>query len=221
MTLFTGSDLTCVRGERTVFRGLSFELDAGGLLVLVGPNGSGKSSLLRLMAGLLLPAHGAIRWQDADTRDDPETHNGRLHYVGHHDAIKPVLTVTENLRFWAEMHGGNAGANNRVAEALKGFGISYLSDVPARFLSAGQSRRTSLARILSSPAPLWLLDEPTTALDKEAVAALESIIAQHRAAGGMAVISTHTPISGDGAETLDLTPFAQAAHDFEDGSAAA
>ncbi len=184
MALFTGTDLSCVRGERTVFCGLSFDLDAGGLLGLVGPNGSGKSSLLRLMSGLLHPAHGVIQWQDADTRDDPEAHNGRLHYVGHHDAIKPVLTVTENLRFWAEMHGGGAGVNSRVAEALNGFGISYLSDVPARFLSAGQSRRTALARILSAPAPLWLLDEPTTALDKDAVGALESIITEHRAAGG-------------------------------------
>ncbi len=221
MSLFSGTDLTCVRGERTVFSGLTFAMDAGGMLLLVGPNGSGKSSLLRLMAGLSPPAHGVIRWQDTDTMDDPEAHNGRLHYVGHHDAIKPVLTVAENLRFWAEMHGGSTDVDRRVSQALEGFGIPYLSDIPARYLSAGQSRRTSLARILSSPAPLWLLDEPTTALDRDAVAALEAAITEHRSAGGMAVISTHTPIKGDGAETLDLTPFAQAAHDSEDASAAA
>jgi heme exporter protein A len=220
MSLFSGTDLTCVRGERTVFSGLAFGMDAGGMLLLVGPNGSGKSSLLRLMAGLLHPTHGVIRWQNTDTLDDPETHNGRLHYVGHHDALKPVLTVTENLRFWVEMHGGSAGVNSRISQALEGFGIPHLSDVPARYLSAGQGRRTSLARILSSPAPLWLLDEPTTALDKDAVAALEAAITEHRSAGGMVVISTHTSINGDCVETLDLTPFAQAAHKFDDGSAA-
>lgn len=213
MGLFAGNDLTCVRGERTVFQGLSFSIDAGGMLLLVGPNGSGKSSLLRLMAGLLQPAHGVIQWHDTDTREDPEAHNGRLHYVGHHDAIKPVLSVAENLRFWAEMHGGADGAHGRVLNALDGFGIPHLADVPARFLSAGQRRRTSLARILASNAPIWLLDEPTTALDKDAIAALEGIIADHRAAGGMAIISTHSPINGEGAETLDLTPFAKAARD--------
>lgn len=221
MSLFSGSELTCVRGERTVFSGLSFAMEAGGMLLLTGPNGSGKSSLLRLMSGLLQPANGTIQWQDTDTRDDQEAHNGRLHYVGHHDAIKPVLTVAENLRFWAEMHGGNTGLDDRVSRALASFGIPYLNDVPARYLSAGQSRRTSLARILCSPAPLWLLDEPTTALDKDAVNALETIIAEHRATGGMAVISTHTPINGDSAHTLDLTPFAQAAHDFDERSAVA
>lgn len=221
MSLICGSDLICVRGERTVFSGLSFELNAGGMLLLVGPNGSGKSSLLRLMAGLLQPAQGIIRWQDEDTREDPEEHSGRLHYVGHHDAIKPVLTVAENLRFWAEMHGGSTGVDERITASLNGFGIPHLSDVPARFLSAGQSRRTSLARILASPAPLWLLDEPTTALDKDAVLALETVIAEHRAAGGMAVISTHTPIKGEAAETLDLTPYAQAARDHQNGSVAA
>jgi len=221
MSLFNGTDLTCVRGERTVFQGLSFGIDAGGMLLLVGPNGSGKSSLLRLMAGLLQPARGAITWQDLDTREDPEAHSGRLHYVGHHDAIKPVLSVQENLKFWAAMHGGTEGAAQRVATALSGFGIPHLAEVPARFLSAGQRRRTSLSRILAAPAPVWLLDEPTTALDKDAIAALEAIIAEHRAAGGMAIISTHSPISGDNAETLDLTPFAEAARYGETGSAAA
>jgi len=214
MALFSGSELTCIRGERAVFSGLSFEMDAGDMLILVGPNGSGKSSLLRLMAGLLDPAQGTIAWQGENTREDPEAHSGRLHYVGHHDAIKPVLTVTENLHFWAEMHGGNEDTDNRVTAALVGFGISHLSDVPARFLSAGQTRRTSLARILSAPAPLWLLDEPTTALDKEAISALESVIADHRAAGGMAVISTHAAIKGDGAQTMDLAPYAQLARDL-------
>ncbi len=221
MNQFSGSDLVCVRGERTVFTGLSFSLEAGGMLLLVGPNGSGKSSLLRLMAGLLRPEQGFINWQEEDIREDPEAHGGRLHYVGHHDAIKPVLTVSENLKFWAEMHGGRDSADERIKAALEGLGIGHLYDVPARFLSAGQKRRTSLARILAAPAPLWLLDEPTTALDKDAVAALETLIEKHRSAGGMTVISTHAPIRGEGAETLDLTPYAEAARNIQDGSEAA
>ena len=220
MALFSGSDLICVRGERTVFRGLDFALDRGGMLLLVGPNGSGKSSLLRLMTGLLPPADGDIAWDGESTAEDPEAHNGRLHYVGHHDAIKPMFTVHENLLFWARMHAGPAEGEARVSAALDAFGIAHLSDVPARFLSAGQRRRTSLARILAAPAPLWLLDEPTTALDKDAIAALEGIIADHRAAGGMAVISTHAPIHAEDTHTLDLGDFSVSGFHDHSGEAA-
>ncbi|MBT4887999.1 MAG: cytochrome c biogenesis heme-transporting ATPase CcmA [Rhodospirillales bacterium] len=208
MTLFNGSQLTCIRGERTVFTGLDFAIDAEGMLLLVGPNGSGKSSLLRLMCGLLTPAAGAMSWQGEDIAEEREHHNGRLHYVGHHDAIKSVLTVQENIAFWAEMHGGKQDAKKRVGDALDAFGIPHLADVPARYLSAGQRRRTSLARILASKADLWLLDEPTTALDKSAIASLEQIMADHRKSGGIAVVSTHAEVNAEDTTTLDLTPFA-------------
>jgi heme exporter protein A len=211
MALFSGIDLGCTRGEREVFRGLSFGLDAGDMLVLTGPNGSGKSSLLRLMAGLLQPTEGAMTWKDGVITEDPEAHNARLHYVGHLDAIKPALDVTENLIFWAAMHGGGEDASNRVSIALSALDIAFLSDTPAQFLSAGQRRRVALARILASSARIWLLDEPTTALDKGAIATLERIIAEHRASGGMVVVSTHTAIAGDGQATLDLAPFAKLA----------
>ncbi len=106
MSLFEGRDLLCVRGERRVFEGLSFAVAAGGLLVLTGPNGSGKSSLLRIMAGLLRPAAGALLWDGAPVRDDPDAQAARLQYLGHLDAVKPVLSAAENLMFWAALHGG-------------------------------------------------------------------------------------------------------------------
>lgn len=203
MAEFTGTELICVRGERTVFADLGFSLEAGGALVLVGRNGSGKSSLLRLLAGLLRPFSGTIAWNGEDVREDPEAHNGRLHYVGHQDTVKPVLTVAENLGFWAGLGIGRKA----IDEALAAFGIARLAEVPGKFLSAGQKRRVNLARIVAVPAPLWLLDEPTTALDAGSIAALEGAIAGHRAGGGMAVVSTHADLRIDGAEKLDLGLF--------------
>ncbi len=210
MTQFTGRNLVCVRGERRVFAGLDFAVDAGGALVLAGANGSGKSSLLRLMAGLLPPASGTLSWDGAATAADPEAHRARLHYVGHLDAVKPVLTVAENLRFWAGLRPGRRAGNpgDSVGPALETFGIAHLADVPGRFLSAGQKRRLTLARIVTAPAPLWLLDEPTTALDEAATASLEAAIAGHRAGGGMVVVATHTKMAVDGARVLDLSGFA-------------
>ncbi len=205
MTRFSGQDLVCIRGERCVFSGLSFNLDAGGALVLTGPNGSGKSSLLRLMAGLLRPASGKIAWNGENTAEEPEVHNGRLHYVGHLDAVKPVLSVRENLSFWAALRG----AESNVDGALKAFAIDRLAEVPGKFLSAGQKRRVGLARIAAAAAPLWLLDEPTTALDVKAIAGLENLIAKHREGGGMVVVSTHTEIAVGGSENLDLTEYAK------------
>ncbi|MBL6957365.1 MAG: heme ABC exporter ATP-binding protein CcmA [Rhodospirillales bacterium] len=208
MPAFTGTDLTCVRGERIVFAGLGFGLAAGGALVLVGPNGSGKSSLLRLMAGLLPPAEGGLDWDGEAISEDPESHGGRLHYVGHLDAVKPVLTVAENVQFWSGMRNGGKPSEEASLKALEVLGIAHLADIPGRFLSAGQKRRANLARILSAEAPLWLLDEPTTALDVAAIAALEDAIGKHRAGGGMVVISTHADMALDDTQTLDLDDFA-------------
>lgn len=203
MAVFTGHDLGCLRGERMVFAHLDFAVRDGGALFLTGANGSGKSSLLRLMAGLLRPAVGRMAWDDA-TVSPGETHNARLHFVGHSDTVKPVLTTAENLRFWARMRGHEG----TVDTALAAFGIAHLADVPGRFLSAGQRRKVNLARILAAPAPLWLLDEPTTALDADGVRALEAALARHRADGGVAVIATHSGIDAAGAEALDIGRFA-------------
>lgn len=212
MTRFTGQDLVCYRGERTVFQGLDFDLEAGGALMLRGPNGSGKSSLLRLMAGLARPLAGVICWEDADIADDPEAHNRRLQYVGHADPVKPVLTVAENLAFWAAYrNAADAGADAVVQEALDRFGIAHLGPVPGRYLSAGQRRRVNLARILVAPAALWLMDEPATALDAQATKGLVDAIAGHRAAGGMVVVSSHQDAPLEGVAEIDLADYQEPA----------
>lgn len=199
MTRFSGHDLTCIRGERQVFAGLGFAIDGGEALVLTGPNGSGKSSLLRLMAGLLDPAAGRLSWDGAAIEEDPDAHRARVRYLGHADAVKPVLSVAENLGFWAGLAGGGD-----VDGALGAFGIRHLADVPARFLSAGQKRRLALARVVVAPAPLWLLDEPATALDSASIEALRAAIRGHRRTGGMVAVSTHADIGLEDARGLDL-----------------
>jgi heme exporter protein A len=206
MPLFAGTDLTCLRGERLVFRELSFAVEGGGALVLLGPNGSGKSSLLRLMAGLLRPFAGSMSWDGTPVSDDPDVHRARVHYVGHLDAVKPVLSARENLAFWAAMGGADDPAGAAL-NALERLGIPHIADVPGRYLSAGQKRRLNLARILAAPAPLWLLDEPSVALDRAGIGQLEAAIAEHRAGGGIVVVSTHADIALPGADTLHMDDF--------------
>jgi len=203
---FEGTSLDCVRSTRPVFRGLDFALAGGGALVLTGPNGSGKSSLLRLMAGLLPAAAGSLSWNGAPVADDPDAHRLRLRYLGHLDAVKPALTVSENLAFWAGLMGADAAQS--VDPALDALGIAHLADLPARFLSAGQKRRVNLARLALAPAALWLLDEPATALDAETTDRLRALIRRHRDAGGMAVVSTHSDLGLEAASNLDLAAFA-------------
>jgi heme exporter protein A len=208
---FSGNDLACVRGGRVVFAGLDFSLSSGGGLVLLGPNGSGKSSLLRVLAGLLRIAHGHLAWNGEPLAEDPEAHAARTHYLGHHDAVKPVLSVAENLRFWAHLHDPHADrASQAVEAALERFGLSHLASIPGKMLSAGQKRRTNLARLLAAPSPLWLLDEPTTALDRASIRTLEAVLAEHRAAGGMVVLSTHADIDMPGAALMHLDHFSVA-----------
>ena len=166
--------LAAFRGERLVFAGLSFAVPAGGALLLTGPNGSGKSTLLRLLAGLLRPEAGQLLWDGADALADLPSHAARLRYLGHQDAVKPGLTVAENLRFWG---GGDA-----IRHALEAVDLLRLADLPARMLSAGQKRRLAIARLALAPAPLWLLDEPTLGLDGASVARVGALLAAHRAA---------------------------------------
>ncbi len=227
MSLFEGRDLACLRGERSVFAGLSFALAPGGALLLTGPNGSGKSSLLRLMAGLLAPAAGSLLWDGAPVREDPEAHRARLHYVGHLNAIKTDLTAAENLAFWASGRGTgpeggpNAGSDTNsaarlaVGTALERFALAPLADVAARLLSAGQRRRLALARLLTGTAELWLLDEPTVGLDESSLGRLQAILAAHRETGGRIVAATHTALELPGAERLDLTDYPPAALELE------
>jgi len=205
VTAFAGRDLACQRGERLVFAGLSFAVEVGGALLLRGPNGSGKSSLLRCMAGLLVPVAGVLAWDGQPTGDDAEAHRARLRYLGHQDAVKTALTVAENLRLWLSLHGGRDLA--AIGRALERLGIVHLSDLPARLLSAGQRRRLALARLLVGPAPLWLLDEPTNALDDDGLARFARVVAEHRDRGGMVVLSSHGDPGVPG-DVLALAEFA-------------
>jgi len=189
---FLGKGLVCRRGGRTVFANLDFKLKAGDALLLTGPNGSGKSSLMRLMAGLLAPADGTLSFDGPDADDS-------LHYVGHKTAVKPALTVAENIRFWADHMGGG-----HVETALAQFDLAHLADLPARFLSEGQQRRTSLARLVASPRPLWLLDEPNAGLDQANMDRLGALVSAHRKRGGMVVAATHVELGFEGAVRMDL-----------------
>jgi heme exporter protein A len=180
-------NIGCVRGGREVLRDISLSLSSGEALLVTGRNGAGKSTLLRLLAGLLRPSAGRIGIDgglpDADIGE-------QAHYLGHLDALKPSLTVAENLAFWIACYGG-AGA---AAPALDALGLGLLADLPAAYLSAGQRRRLSLARLIAIPRPLWLLDEPTAALDSHAQAQLTALMRTHLAGGGLIVAATHAPI---------------------------
>jgi len=191
-----------------IFVRLDFSIDPGGCLVLTGANGSGKSSLLRLLAGLLRPYAGSLSWAGGDI-DADMAHAGRLAYVGHQDMIKPVLSAWENLRFLTALHGVSP-----QIQVLDTFGLGALANTPGRMLSAGQKRRLGLTRLIAAPVPLWLLDEPATALDRASIAVLEAVIARHRAAGGMVVLSTHADLALPGAETLNLERFAPLPQDM-------
>lgn len=201
MALFQGNALGCRRGEALIFDSVDFALEPGDALWLSGPNGSGKSSLLRLMAGLLSPVAGAIAWDGAPIQKDGEAHRARLRYLGHLDAVKPHLSVAENLGFWAAYWEIAARA---VQPALERLGIAHLATAPARQLSAGQRRRLALARLALSAAPLWLLDEPSAALDSDGIARLAALIAEARAGGGIVVFSSHDSLPVPGVKPLAL-----------------
>ncbi|GHU04038.1 cytochrome c biogenesis ATP-binding export protein CcmA [Alphaproteobacteria bacterium] len=189
--MFEGRGVDCWRGGRAVFGALGFALSEGDGLALKGPNGSGKSSLLRIMAGLLQPAGGMVFWRSRPIARDPGKHADNLCYVGHSNGVKPLLTTEENLRFWAALHHRGPALEHAVRKGLGVFGLSPLAGLSARLLSAGQRRRLCLARLLTTGAPLWLLDEPAAALDEKSAQLLETIIAAHRARGGIVVLASH------------------------------
>jgi len=192
------SALAAIRGERVVFRDVSFALAPGDALQLIGPNGAGKSSLLRLLAGLTPPAAGELFWQDENALDDPPLHATRICFVGHQDAIKPGLTVADNLSLQGRRTEGE------ITAALASVDLEQFAPLPARLLSSGQRRRLALSRLALSKAPLWLLDEPTTGLDAASVRRLEARFVAHRAAGGMIIAATHLPLDLPGAQSLEL-----------------
>ncbi|ABS63024.1 heme exporter protein CcmA [Parvibaculum lavamentivorans DS-1] len=192
-------DLACLRGGRLVFEGLTFSVARGEALVLTGANGAGKSSLLRQIAGLLEIDHSAIALEGGDSE---LTIGEQAHYVGHLDALKPSMSVLETLHFWKQYFGGADDA--AVSAALEAFALTPLADLPVGYLSAGQRRRVSLARMLVAPRPLWLLDEPTVALDTANISRLLHLMKQHLASGGIIVAATHLDLGLPSAARLHL-----------------
>ena len=194
--------LACRRGDHPVFAGVSAAVGPASALVVTGPNGAGKTTLLAALAGLLRPAAGGIGWTGLPA-DTPARE--AIHHLGHLGAVKPSLSLAENLGFWRDLYGG-AGD---LAPALASAGLGGLGAYPAGILSAGQARRLALARLIVAPRPVWLLDEPTAGLDAEGAEWVARLIADHLAAGGLAVVATHQPIAIKSAarlETLALEP---------------
>jgi len=220
-----GSDLICVRGGRQVFAGISFAVRAGETLVISGPNGAGKTSLLRMVAGLLRIEAGHIELVGGEP---DRTIAEQAHFLGYQDALKPSLSVAENLRFWTHYLGEgdtaghvqmspfpSAGSATVHAErdepkavvlALAALGLEELADLPAGYLSAGQRRRLSIARLLAIKRPIWLLDEPTAALDTTAQARLAGLMQMHVSGGGLILAATHGPLGIDADHELGLAP---------------
>jgi len=193
-----GSDLACVRGGREVFRGLAFTVEAGEALVVTGPNGAGKSSLLRMVAGLVRPQQGQLELEGGDVE---LTRGEHVHYLGHQDALKPSLSVRENLGFWAALLGGDGTKSD---DALAAVGLGGLAQLPAVYLSAGQRRRLAVARLIAVERSIWLLDEPTSTLDAAAQAMLADLMRAHLAGHGLILVASHGPIGLDGAKELRL-----------------
>jgi heme exporter protein A len=193
--MLEASELACVRGERKLFEDLAFRLEPGTLLRVAGANGSGKTSLLRIICGLAMPAHGEVRWQGQAIRKLREEYHQRLIYIGHLPAVKDDLTAAENVYVSCALSGAHAGADRHLA-ALERLGLSRYADLPARHLSQGQRRRVALARLAASTdTMLWVLDEPFTALDTAAVGLVVQLIAEHLARGGIAVITSHQDVT--------------------------
>ncbi len=194
----SGRGVRCVRGGREVFSGLDFEASSGEAVAVTGPNGAGKTSLLRLIAGLLTMADGSIDlWGGEAELTLPE----QAHYLGHRDALKPALSVMENLCFWRDFLGGaafdaaeNLATESLATESLAAVGLDHAVRLPAAYLSAGQRRRLSIARLLAVRRPIWLLDEPTSALDAAGQSLFATLMGDHLSRGGLIVAATHAPL---------------------------
>ncbi|HEX7776943.1 MAG TPA: heme ABC exporter ATP-binding protein CcmA [Parvibaculum sp.] len=193
--------LACIRGGRVVFEGLSFSVSGGEALVVTGPNGAGKSSLIRQIAGLVDVAGGTLALEGgaADATIAEEAH-----YIGHLDALKPSMSVRETASLWADFFGGGDAGG-----ALQAFDLDTLADLPVAYLSAGQRRRLALSRLLVAPRPLWLLDEPSVALDAASFARLVVLMEAHLAQGGIVVAATHQPLGLARVSPLDLSSVRQ------------
>jgi heme exporter protein A len=192
-------ELSGERGGQPVFSGVGFSLGEGDALIVTGPNGSGKSTLLRVVAGLLQAAGGTVRL-DGGGETFPTVASG-AHYLGHLNAMKPTLTVTENLAFWRDFCGGDGSGVSAVLDTV---GLGAIGHLPFGYLSTGQRRRAAIARLLVSRRPLWLLDEPTAGLDAESEHQFSVLMAEHLVGGGMLIAATHLPLGIAGAGELRM-----------------
>ncbi|HEB85966.1 MAG TPA: cytochrome c biogenesis heme-transporting ATPase CcmA [Gammaproteobacteria bacterium] len=185
-------NLSCSREDRTLFSRLSFHLTPGHAIQIEGPNGSGKTTLLRMLCGLRLADEGEIYWNGHDINEERVAFLSNLTYIGHVHGVKGELTPLENLRVSQAI----AARSNTLAldDALEKVGLFGFEDVPSRTLSAGQRRRVALARLLICPAPLWILDEPFTAIDIQGQKQIENMITEHVLDGGMAILTSHHPL---------------------------
>lgn len=183
------SGLACIRDDRVLFSELDFTLGPGEVLLLEGRNGSGKTSLLRILCSIRLPDEGTVLWCDEDIQELGPDYHARLSYIGHRDGIKHELTAQENLRMARAL--GTPDGRWSIDRALEAFGLYGFEDVPTRNLSAGQQRRVALSRLLITRAPLWILDEPFTSLDRHGIQAFEGVMERHTREGGMIVLTTH------------------------------
>lgn len=197
--MLAASNLSCIRGTQTLFTDLSLQLDAGQWLYLQGENGAGKTSLLRILAGLSLPAAGTVTWQNIAINKQRSDYHAEMLYLGHQASLKEDLTLTENLHSLLAMDGLKV-TNDAIRDALTRMGLAKRQHLPARVLSAGQKRRGLLARLLLRPAKLWILDEPFNALDVSAVNALQDCLKSHLNNNGMIILTSHqTPDLGSDA----------------------
>ena len=195
---FSGKNISFKRNSQTILQGINFTLNPGDCLILRGNNGSGKTTLLKMMAGLQKPTKGKIKWNGLNIRKDRMAHRKRHGYSGHRHAIKENMTVNENIEFWQKVSGRNFPDTDI-------FDLERLRPFSGRFLSEGQKKRCSLARVIYCGAPLWLFDEPLTALDSHATSEFIRHCEEHMQKGGMVVFSTHTNLHIDGATILELT----------------
>ena len=195
--MLRAQSLECIRDDRSLFREMSFAVSPGEVVTIEGRNGSGKTSLLRILCGIRLPDAGAVYWQDTEIGRLGPGYFLHVGYVGHADGVKLDLTPRENLEFASALGSRRDGAD--VDAVLDRVGLYALEDVPTRVLSAGQKRRLALARLLATSAALWVLDEPLSSLDRAGIDLFETLLREHLAAGGLAVMTTHHRLALDGA----------------------
>ena len=192
--LFFGTNLKVTKGGRCLAKDLEFKIESGNMLLLNGENGSGKSTLLRIMAGLSNPTSGKIYWNNEFVNDNLPEHFERIIYVGHSTAIKSNLTLKENLKYWQEIHIGGKDISSQLEHSLEIFNLTTSSDLPARCLSSGQTRKLALARLMLKPASLWLLDEPTVGLDTAGLRSLITLLNNHCESGGIVIMASHDEV---------------------------